>query len=64
MNSSTLGVRLASALLALVCLAQFARVFSKLEVVIGGHPIPLWVSVVAGIVTGTLSIWLWRISKR
>jgi hypothetical protein len=62
MNSNIVGLRIASTLLTLVCLAQLTRLVMHIEVVIAGHTAPFWVSGVALVVTGTLSIWLWRIS--
>jgi len=63
MNSHILGLRIASTLFGLVCLAQLTRVIMHIEVVIAGHTAPFWVSGVAFVVTGTLSIWLWKISN-
>jgi hypothetical protein len=40
MNSNIIGLRIASTLLALVCLAQLTRLVMHLEVVIAGHPTP------------------------
>ena len=61
MNSNIAGLRIASILFGLVCLAQLTRLIMHLEVLIGGHPAPFWVSGVALVVTATLSMWLWKI---
>jgi hypothetical protein len=63
MNSNILGLRIASTLLGLVCLAQLTRLVKHIEVVIAGYTAPFWVSGVAFVVTGILSIWLWKISN-
>lgn len=63
MNSNIVGLRISSTLFALVCLAQLTRLIMHIEVVIAGHPAPFWVSGVAFVVTGILSIWLWKISN-
>ncbi len=63
MNSNVLGLRIASTLFGLVSLAQLARVVLHIEVLIAGQPAPFWVSGVAFVVTGSLSIWLWKISN-
>jgi len=63
MNSNILGLRIASTVFGLVCLAQLTRLIMRIEVVIAGNAAPFWVSGVALIVTGTLSIWLWKISN-
>ena len=64
MNSQIRGLRVASVVFAIVCLAQLWRLFAQLEVVAGDYRIPLWFSAVAALVTGTLSIWLATLSKR
>jgi hypothetical protein len=48
---------------ALVCLAQLLRVVLKVEVVAGGHRLPFWPSVVVFLLTGCLSVWLWKLSQ-
>ena len=63
MNSQTLGLRIAGSVFALVCLAQLLRLVVQLEVIAGGHRIPLWPSGIAFVITGFLSIWLWNLSK-
>jgi hypothetical protein len=64
MNSIALGLRTAATIFGLVCLAQLIRLFSRADIVIAGHDIPLWPSAFAAIVTGGLSIWLWRLGSR
>jgi uncharacterized membrane protein len=44
----------------LIALAQLFRVLFRVEVTAGGVNIPLWVSILAVIVLGTLGMWLWR----
>ena len=56
--------RLASVVFALVAAAHLMRVVLKWTVVVGPLMIPLWVSVAGAIVTGLLSVMLWRESKR
>jgi hypothetical protein len=56
--------RLITIFLALVALAQFLRLVFQVEVVAGSVRIPLWVSAVAGVVTGGLAILLWREGHR
>jgi hypothetical protein len=63
MKSNITGLRIASTLFGLVCLAQLTRLVMHIEVLIAGYPAPFWVSGVALVVTGTLSVWLWRISN-
>jgi hypothetical protein len=63
MNSKILGLRVASTIFALVCLAQLLRLVMQVEVIAGGYRIPLWPSAVVFVITGSLSVWLWRLSK-
>jgi hypothetical protein len=62
MDSKNRGLRVASVVFALVCLAQLTRVVLRLEVVAGGNRIPFWPSVVVFLITGALSLWLWKLS--
>jgi hypothetical protein len=63
MNSRILGLRTASTVFGLVCLAQLLRLTLQVEVIAGGHRVPFWPSALALVVTGSLSLWLWKISK-
>jgi hypothetical protein len=53
----------AVALLALVAVGHLLRVVLGLEVVVGGYAVPMWVSVVATLVAGGLSVLLRRESS-
>lgn len=53
----------AAILLAIVALAHLYRLIRPFDVTIAGEAIPQWVSVVALIVTGGLSLMLWRESR-
>lgn len=50
----------AAVLLGIVALAHLYRLIRPFDVVIAGEAIPQWVSVVALIVTGGISLMLWR----
>lgn len=63
MKSRTLGLRVASTVFALVCVAQLLRLANQIEVVAAGHRIPFWPSAVALVITGGLSLWLWKLSQ-
>jgi hypothetical protein len=58
------GLRVAATIFAVVSLAQITRIATHLEVSIAGRTIPIWPSVIAAVVTGSVSIWLWILSKR
>ena len=62
MNSTALGLRVAGTIFGLVSLAQFSRVLTQLDIVVGNHHLPLWPSVIAMLVTGCLCLWLWNLS--
>jgi hypothetical protein len=62
MNSKTLGLRVASTVFGLVCLAQSLRVAMQIEVIAGGHRIPFWASAVLLVFTGSLSLWLGKLA--
>jgi hypothetical protein len=63
MDSKNRGLRVASVVFGLVSLAQLTRVVMHLEVMAGGRRIPFWPSVAAFVITGTLSLWLWKLSQ-
>jgi hypothetical protein len=62
MNSPMTGLRVASVIFGLVCLGQLARVVLHLEVVVAGHPIPMWASAVAALIAAVLCGWLGKLS--
>jgi len=62
MNSQALGLRVASIVFGLVCLAHLLRIVVRLQVHNGGFYLHRWMSVVAVIVTGFLCLWLWMLS--
>ena len=61
MKSKHIALRVAGTVFAIVCLAQLLRVVLRVSVVIGGQDIPVWMSGVAVLISGVLSIWLWRL---
>jgi len=63
MNSQVVGLRVASVVFGLVCLAQLARLVTRVEVLLAGHALPLWPNAVAAVVAGGLSYWMWRLSR-
>jgi hypothetical protein len=62
MNSPVCGLRLASLIAGLVSLAHLARVFLGFQILIGSHPVPVWMSGGVFVVSGLLSFWLWKLS--
>jgi hypothetical protein len=49
----------AALVLWLIALAQLLRVLFRVQVMAGGHRIPLWPSAVAFVLLGGLGVWLW-----
>jgi hypothetical protein len=63
MNSQSFGLRVAGLIFGLMCLVHIYRLlFSHFTIQIGSHQLPLTGSVIAAIVTGLLSIWMFRLS--
>lgn len=63
MNSQILGLRVASIIFGLISLAQLLRLVIQPEVIVAGRQMPLWPSVLAFLIFGGLSIWLWNLSR-
>jgi hypothetical protein len=63
MNSQTTGLRVASVLFGLMAMAQLVRLVIRPEVLVGGYSMPLWPSVLALIILGGLSVWMWRLAR-
>ena len=63
MNSHITGLRVAGTVLGLIALAQFGRLLVRPEVIVAGHQLPLWPSVLAFVFLGALSIWMWMLTR-
>ena len=50
-------------LFTLIALAQLCRVILGWPAQVGGVSIPIWCSIVACLVTGSLAIWAFRVSR-
>jgi hypothetical protein len=57
-----MGLRTAGIVFAIVCVVHLLRVVTGVEVLVGGHQLPVWVNAVACVITGSLSIWMWKLS--
>jgi hypothetical protein len=62
-KSQITGLRVASVVFGLMAIAQLARILIRPEVLVAGHPMPLWPSVLAFIILGGLSFWLWKLTR-
>ena len=63
MKSPIIGLRVASILFGMVAVVHVVRLANHFNVIIAGHPLPLWASTLGVIVTGSLSVWLWQLSR-
>jgi hypothetical protein len=63
MNSQTTGLRAESVVFGLMAIAQLARLLIRPEVVVAGYSMPLWPSVLALIILGGLSLWMWKLAR-
>jgi len=63
MNSPAFGLRVASIIIGLVSLAHLARLIFHFQIVIGSQLVPVWLSGVAFVVFGLLSIWLCKLAR-
>ena len=64
MGSPKVGLFVAAVVFALVCAAQVGRLAVRPEILVAGHVMPLWPSVVAVLVAGFLAVWMWRLAAR
>jgi hypothetical protein len=63
MSSRVLGLRVAGTVFGIVCIGHIWRLVTHSAILIGGTPIPSWPSVLGAIVSGALSIWMWRLAS-
>jgi uncharacterized membrane protein YqjE len=63
MNSQVTGLRVAAAVFGLMSLAQLVRLAIRPEVLVAGYRMPLWPSVLACIILGGLSLWMWKLAR-
>jgi hypothetical protein len=38
------------------------RLVTRVEVLVAGHPMPLWPNALAAVILGGLSLWMWKLS--
>ncbi len=54
-------LRVSSTLFALVTLGHLVRMIARWPLVIAGRPMPAFASLVVLIVTGSMTVWAWRL---
>jgi hypothetical protein len=64
MNSPALGLRVAAVISGLVGVAHVFRLLLRIDIVIGGQSLPLWLSGVAVLGAGALGAWWWRLATQ
>jgi hypothetical protein len=62
MKTKDLGLRIAGTIFGIVAIAHLLRLITGASVLIELWTLPMWMSVLGLIVTGILSVWLWKIS--
>jgi len=63
MNSPIAGLRVASIVFGLMCLAQLARLGIQPQVLVAGYKMPLWPSALAAVILGGLAFWMWTLAR-
>jgi hypothetical protein len=63
MNSQILGLKTASFVFGLMGLAQLLRLVLRPDVLVAGHQVPLWPSVLAFVILGGLCLWLCKLAR-
>ena len=64
MNSQIKALRAASIVFGLLALAQLARLVIRPEMLVAGHPVPLWPSLMAFVILAGLSVWMWKLVRK
>jgi hypothetical protein len=62
-NSAITGLRVACVVFGLMAIAQLVRLVIRPEVLVAGHLMPLWPSVLAFIFLSALSLWMWKLAR-
>ena len=62
LKSPQFGLRVASVIFGLACLAHLGRLVLQFPVVLCDCPLPLWANAGGFVIAGLLSAWLWMLS--
>lgn len=62
MGSRVVGLRVGGVVFGLIAVAQVLRLLIRPEVLVNGHLLPLWPSVLAAVILGGLCVWLLGLS--
>jgi hypothetical protein len=64
MNPQIFGLRVASGIFGLVCLVHLLRLVTRVDLLVGGREVPLWMNAVGVVLSAFLSVWMWRLSAQ
>jgi ABC-type uncharacterized transport system permease subunit len=62
MKSQIKGLKVSSALFGLICVVHIVRLLTGFTITIGSIHVGILLSILAMIVTGSLSVWLWTLA--
>jgi O-antigen/teichoic acid export membrane protein len=62
MNSQITGLRVAGIVFGLMSLAQLLRLIIQPTVIVAGHLLPLWPSILAFLILASLCFWLLQLT--
>ena len=63
MNSQTMGLRVAGSLFGLMSVVQLLRLILQPVVMVAGHTLPLWPSILAFLILASLCFWLLNLAR-
>lgn len=63
MNSQIMGLRVAGIVFGLLALAQLLRLIIQPMVLVAGHMLPLWPSILAFLLLASLCFWLLNLAR-
>ena len=59
-----MALAVATGIFALVALAQFWRAFGQVPLTLADHAVPIWLSVIGGVVAAFMAFWLGSMLRR
>jgi hypothetical protein len=63
MNSQMTGLRVAGSVFGLMAVAQLLRLILQPIVIVAGHTVPLWPSILAFLILASLCLWLLNLTR-
>jgi len=64
MNSPAVGLRVASLVFGVMCLAHVLRIITRFQLILGGYSVARKFSAIAVLITGALCVWLWVLASK